>query len=284
MRLGIIGGIHEDVIRLRAALKTLERSSCDAVACLGDIVGFSVPYFGFLQSRDAHEAVRLVREHCRYVVAGNHDLHAVRRLPHHTIFDYPTNWYELDLPARRSISRGLVWLYEEDLPANLNDGDTEYLRSLPELLVIPAGDVNVLIGHFAYPDLVGDSQTSDPAVSGSLADHFEFMRRHECTIGLAGHDPHDGAVVHTMSGRLPAGFGVIGLPTKPVWVEALSYSIVCPRCYTRYRWELSHMLFTWTKEVDSPRNWRSNIGFGTALVVDPIMSLRRAAQTARWAD
>ena len=79
--------------------------------------------------------------------------------------------------------------------------------------------MKVLIGHFAYPDLVGDSKTSDPTGSGTLEDHFAFMRQHDCRIGLAGHDPHDGAVVHTTSGRLAAGFGVSRLPTEPAWVE-----------------------------------------------------------------
>jgi hypothetical protein len=218
MKLGLISGVHEDVVSLRAALDRLEQLRCDAVACLGDIVGFSVPYFGFPESRDAHEAVRLVRGHCTYVITGNHDLHAVRRLPTHSTFAYPKNWYELDWESKSVLSQGQVWLYEEDLPATLNDADIEYLRSLPECLTISVNGANVFLSHFAFPDLVGDSKTSDPVGSG-LADHFEFMHQYQATIGVSGHDPHDGAVVHTRHGRSSVGFGLQRLPNEPVWIE-----------------------------------------------------------------
>ena len=80
MRLGVLAGIHEDVARMEQAVDMLRQIGCETVVCLGDIVGYTVPYYGFLQSRDAHRAIQLVRQHGQYVIAGNHDLHAVRRL------------------------------------------------------------------------------------------------------------------------------------------------------------------------------------------------------------
>ena len=36
MRLGLISGIHEDIIRLEAAISLLQAHNCEAIACLGD--------------------------------------------------------------------------------------------------------------------------------------------------------------------------------------------------------------------------------------------------------
>ena len=221
MKLGVIAGIHEDFTRLEMAIKILGREGCDAIACLGDMVGYSVPFFGFLESRNAHEVVRLVREHCQYTVVGNHDLHAARKLPSHTVFRYPDNWYELDWISRRELAKVKVWLYDDELPALLTDDDLDYLRSLPEYLVIAGGGNNVLLGHYAYPDLVGDSSTSDPNTPGGLDAHFDFMRMHNCSIGIAGHDFYNGAVVHTSANsRREAGFGTERLGSERVWIEA----------------------------------------------------------------
>src|SRR5204863_2169564 len=105
-RLGVLAGIHEDVVRLEQAVDVLRQTGCEAVLCLGDIVGYSVPYYGFLKSRDAHRAIQLVRQQCRYVVAGNHDLYAVRRVSSQKeVFDYPSNWYALDRAARRQLAQ-----------------------------------------------------------------------------------------------------------------------------------------------------------------------------------
>ena len=57
MRLGVLASIHEDVIRLEQAVDVLRQTGCETILCLGDIVGYSVPYYGFLKSRDAHRAV-----------------------------------------------------------------------------------------------------------------------------------------------------------------------------------------------------------------------------------
>ena len=111
MRLGVVAGIHEDVTRRQQALDVLSEAGWEAIACLGDIVGYSVPYYGFLKYRDAHHTVQLVKRHCQYVVVGNHDLYAVRKLStQQQVFAYPANWYALDWVTRRELARDQVWL------------------------------------------------------------------------------------------------------------------------------------------------------------------------------
>jgi hypothetical protein len=88
-------------------------------------------------------------------------------------------------------------------------------------LVIRGDGVNVLLSHYAYPDLVGDSSTSDPNAPGGLDAHFEFMRTHDCVISVAGHDFHDGAVVHTDAhGHRELAFGTARLGPERLWIEA----------------------------------------------------------------
>ncbi len=179
MKLGLINGIHEDIIRLTEALALLDSHGCDRIACLGDLVGYSVPYYGYLASRNAHEVIELVRTHCDYVVAGNHDLYAVKRLPHHQeIFEYPPDWYALDYFRRKALSQGQVFLYDDELPAHLSQSDEAYLQSLPEFITVTLDQTNFMFSHYAYPDLVGDSQTFDPAEDNNIEQHFAFMREH----------------------------------------------------------------------------------------------------------
>ena len=221
MKLGALAGIHEDVIRLEQALAILRKADCEMLVCLGDIVGYSVPYFGFLKSRDAHVAVQLVRRSCQHVVAGNHDLHAVRRIPsYQNVFAYPLNWYELDIATRRDLSRGRVWLYDEDLPAVLTRADEDYLRALPEFLAITVDGIGIMLSHYAYPDLSGDSVAFDPAVPENLGQHLSFMAAHGCCIGLSGHDGTHGLVMSTATETCAVGFGAHGLPQEhPIWIQ-----------------------------------------------------------------
>ena len=100
MKIGIIGGIHEDIIRLEEAIALLKKHSCDVLVCLGDIVGYNVLYYGYFKSRSAHGVVQLVKDNCKYVVAGNHDLFAINKIPKISMFRYTHNWYSLSYLER----------------------------------------------------------------------------------------------------------------------------------------------------------------------------------------
>ena len=81
MKIGIISDIHEDIVSLKYIFKTFEKRRCDEIICLGDIVGFVGNYFYFSATRNASECLRLVRANCSHVLAGNHDLFAIKKLP-----------------------------------------------------------------------------------------------------------------------------------------------------------------------------------------------------------
>ena len=64
MRFAIFGDIHANLEALQAVLAEVDKRGADAIACLGDVVGYGA---------DPQACVDLVRERCTYVVKGNHD-------------------------------------------------------------------------------------------------------------------------------------------------------------------------------------------------------------------
>ncbi|MFI0607573.1 MAG: metallophosphoesterase family protein [Anaerolineae bacterium] len=221
MLVGFISNIHEDIVCLKLALQILTDSKCSAVVCLGDLVGYSVPHFRFLASRDSHAVIELVSATCATVVAGNHDLYAIRKTPQlQRIFDYPPNWYALDYHVRKARSKGDIWLYEEnELSALLTASDKAYLASLPEYAVCTFDGVRVFVSHYAYPDLTGDSRKGRPFASSAISEHFSLMIEHDCRLAVSGHALAEGVQIFTESMANQYPFGVYKLPDERVWIS-----------------------------------------------------------------
>lgn len=191
MKIGILSGIHEDIVRLEEALTLLNERGCDILVCLGDIVGYSTPYYGYFKSRNAHKAVQLIKSNCKYAVVGNHDIFAIKTIPQISAFNYPDNWYELSYSQRTQISNGEIWVYGDELPTLLEQEDEKYLQSLPEYIVQDFGDLKVMLSHYVCPNIVGDSTKLDASKS-SMQEHFAFMNQNDCQISIFSHDLQTG--------------------------------------------------------------------------------------------
>lgn len=188
MRFAIISDIHEDIESLTACLNKIEKVGCDEIISLGDICGFSIPYYKYLSTRNASECIRLIKQNCKYSVIGNHDLYAIRKLPENlSSFKYPDNWYDLSYQQRKQYAESKVWLYEEnELDALLDNDSYDYLNSLPEYLEINAGNLNLFLSHYLFPDLTGCTRklvlnTKD------FYTHYNKINNKDNTIAIFGH-------------------------------------------------------------------------------------------------
>jgi len=221
MKIGFISDIHEDVISLEKALRLLSDEKCDSVICLGDIVGFTLPFYRYIESRNAEEAVRLVKENCSKVVAGNHDLYAIRKVPFYKSgFDYDDNWYNLDYETRAVKSRNRIWLYEDnEIKSFLSDDSKDFINSLNETEIVECGDIKLLISHFCYPDFSG-SAIFFPGEVFHLEKHFGFMNEKNCKVSISGHGHPEGAIMVTEEKFASLKFGTNRLSDGTQWIVA----------------------------------------------------------------
>ncbi len=209
MKIAIISDIHEDITSLTKAARLIEKQHCDEIICLGDIVGFSVPFYDYFDTRNASACVAWVKRHCRYVLAGNHDLFAVRKLPRSEVrgFTFTENWYDLPFHVREGMALGNVWLYEDnELSALLSEEAREYLAGLPESLIIEADGRQCLLTHSIYPDITGSARRFLTGFH-ELTDHLAFMARHDCRIGFSGHIHCNGMIRQGNQEIISTGFG-----------------------------------------------------------------------------
>ena len=218
MLLGILSDIHEDIIRLRQSIDIFNERHVEQIICLGDIVGFCVPYYSYLRGRDANKVVEWVKETCPISVVGNHDLYAIRKTPVHTErFHYPENWYDLDYTTRKKLAEGKIWLYEDnELSSMLTYDNKEYIRTLPEYQVHDYGAYKILYSHCFYSDITGSLSTT-VSNTDELYQHFEFMRENNCLYSFSGHDHHNGVKVFTEDSIVEIKLGEeYTLPDKPL--------------------------------------------------------------------
>lgn len=170
MRLAIISDIHEDIDSLRNILQKAERMGYDQLVCLGDISGYSLPYYNYENSRNAVACLALLREKCSIIIAGNHDLHAAGRKP--------------DLPEE--IKDHETWQHEHDRNPGYGKEDISYLLSLPAYEVLHTADFNILFSHYVYPNLSGFVK-GFYSRGKEFEPHFSFMQEHGCSLGFTGH-------------------------------------------------------------------------------------------------
>lgn len=216
MKIAIITDIHEDIISLKEALRKIEKLKCDEIICLGDISGFSVPYYDYLRSRNAHECLSLIRSTCKIIILGNHDIHAAGIIPEHcSFFDFPENWYQLNYHQRHKLANNTLWLHEEnDLNPLYKDDDLAYLKSLPEYSILKTSGFNILFTHYVYPNISG-LKKEFYTYSDEFQQHFEFMKSMDCRISFTGHSHTKGFNIATKKNFKQYRYSKKQLPDEP---------------------------------------------------------------------
>jgi Icc-related predicted phosphoesterase len=56
MKIAIISDIHEDIDSFQAVLRAIDKFACHEIVCLGDISGYSIPYYNYLNARTGKSA------------------------------------------------------------------------------------------------------------------------------------------------------------------------------------------------------------------------------------
>jgi predicted phosphodiesterase len=192
MRYAIISDIHEDIVNLRKTFVKIEKYGVDKIVCLGDISGFSVRHYSFMDSRNAGECLDMVRGKCNIIIAGNHELHAVGKPPGITpLFSYPDNWYENDFPTRLRLSEDQVWLYDiDELDALYSHEDKVFIKSLPEFKT----ENDILFTHYLYPNLTGSAKQLC-FKEDKLQEHKNFTATQGCKVSFSGHQHYPGLLI-----------------------------------------------------------------------------------------
>lgn len=219
MKLGIVSDIHEDILRLEEALQILDNEGCNEIACSGDIIGYSYPNFGHFESRNASACIRQVRENCKYVVAGNHDLFPVKKIPEFPAgFEYPEDWFLLDYFQRKKLAKDYIWLNEEnEFDPLISYEDKKYIRSLPEFLIIETNGLKILLSHYLFPDLSGSTKKYYEEF-GPIEDHLDFIKNNKCDLGISGHKHIEGFYHAILEGQKCLNFGTYYLKNELQWI------------------------------------------------------------------
>lgn len=181
MKYAIISDIHEDINSLKSVFEKIKKKAVDKIVCLGDITGFSEFHHSHNQSKDANACIDLLKKSCDILVAGNHDLHSVNKLP---------AYLNRHRQAGSTIPKNM-WDYKEEVPAKLSPENIEFLKQLPEYYIETDGKDQILFSHFIYPDLTG-STIAIPEYKKDLKAHFNFMKRKNCLLSFVGHTHIDG--------------------------------------------------------------------------------------------
>ena len=225
MRLAIISDIHEDIISLRRILDRIGRQGIDYLVCLGDVSGFSTPYYRYHAARNAHECLSLLRERQAIILPGNHDFHASKRIPAESdVFDFPDDWYEMDVKDIQEMTRGALWIHGmDDLDSLYLRSDVEFLRALPVYRVLETGSRPILLSHYVYPNLSGFKK-GFYFLESDFHSHFRFMKEKGCDISFTGHTHVRGFYTATMRRFRHYGYRSLKIGEFPVCVGIMPVS------------------------------------------------------------
>lgn len=223
MKVGFVTDIHEDIASLEQGLELLLNENCDKIICLGDIVGFAIPFYKNITSRDADACIKTVINNCSDVVIGNHDLYAIKKVPvNNAGFEYGEDWYSLDYETRSKLSKNKIWLYEDsEVPCHLSEESISFLNSLNEKKVVELQNISIFISHFCHPDFTGSS-IHFPAEGFHLKNHFSLTESENCSLSFSGHGHPEGCLIGNDEKITCLGFGTHSIQDEQQWIVAPS--------------------------------------------------------------
>lgn len=221
MKIGFVTDVHEDIVSLEYGLQLLRDENCEEIICLGDIVGFAIPFLRNIPIRDADACVKAVTANCSHAVIGNHDLYAIKKVPYNNAgFDYGKNWYLRDYESRSHLSKNKIWLYEDnEIPCRLSNESIDYLHSLSETKVVNIPGNSFFLSHFCHPDFTGSS-INFPTEGFHLKNHFLYAESYNCQLSFSGHGHPEGCLMVSSEMIFNPGFGTSQIGDETMWIVA----------------------------------------------------------------
>lgn len=120
MKIGIFSDIHSNFEALTTVLEHYEENPCEFYACLGDVVGYGA---------DPDICCKLVKEHARHTVLGNHDAAVSGRMNYAYYYDAARN--ALDWHAELLSTEHIDWLNELTYFERLEELDIAFCHGSP---------------------------------------------------------------------------------------------------------------------------------------------------------
>ena len=186
MKYVIISDIHEDISSLQKVMSQIEKSGVDKLVCLGDITGFSTYHNVHKNTKDANACINLLKTNCDIIVAGNHDLNIINKLPQHLLRHKEAN----------SRIHKETWSYKGEINATLSPKNIDFLEQLPEYFIEITDNFQVLFSHFLFPDITG-STILIPKKKKALKPHFNFMKHQNSLLSFVGHSHINGFALYS---------------------------------------------------------------------------------------
>ncbi|MCD4791701.1 MAG: metallophosphatase family protein [Bacteroidales bacterium] len=203
MKYAVISDIHEDIISLRKVINQINKTNADKLVCLGDITGFSDLHHSHKNTKDADACIDLLKKNFDIIIAGNHDLNTLDKLPLYLKRHKKANSF---LPKQ-------TWAYEGEVHASLSNESIKLLNQLPEYVIETVDNINILFSHFLFPDITGSTMII-PEIKKELKPHFNFMERNNCLLSIVGHTHIDGFALSNGRNVLFKEFGFKQLSEK----------------------------------------------------------------------
>jgi predicted phosphodiesterase len=214
MRLAILSDIHEDYVSLYKALEDILLLEVNKIVFLGDIVGFDTNY-KYKGTKSARKCVQLIQKHGQIVVSGNHDLHAVGKLPYlWKDIGFPENWYAISMEEKVHNYEKHFFIYKNELENDLSENEKRYLNTIDHYKLLEVEDSKLLFSHFIYPDVNGNKTLFLNRREG-FREHFSWMQELGASISFAGHAHFQGVGIVKNKGVKFGKFGEYKLKNEP---------------------------------------------------------------------
>lgn len=163
-RYALLTDIHANLPALKAVLEEVARCDVDGIFCGGDTVGYGA---------NPAACVKLIREHGGLSVLGNHDSYTLQLRATPSLLP----------PSERETNP--VWAGIAQAAETLDDGDAEWLASLPLAMEIPGA----ILAHAALHDVddwpyLHSTRDAKPT--------FKNLRKRGIGLGFFGHTHRQG--------------------------------------------------------------------------------------------